>query len=657
MVFIVNANEQVVGLMSPFDNTGYLSMYDEARSYAYEIPASKGWSGTIVYVFLVYYTVKLLYSYGKRLMIVFILIMLAPIMGIVYAIEMVKGKSKTLTVWMKEFSFNVLIQSVHVLIYSVFMEIVYNQFMRNVSVITLIPYAILTILVFNVMMKSEKLIKKVFGLKANTLKDVTESVIQVSNTLLIGAALLKPAGTAIKNKIGSAYNGSVERTVNNRYKHLENPSDKVAKSKLATDIQKEIDRLKQEEIAQRKAVDANAINLGKNIFGGMAGLVSAVPLTFEAGPIEGTLANVNAFSKMHTRLDKIELPEMDEARIDELLEKYGMQPVNSNTSNPQPKVDKNGRIVLDTSKTHSKAKTVRSAAAAIATGGTTSIMKNAIQDRKEVQEVLDNPYASARIALLYNLQTRVLEEEEKLNSATDELKNNGFPPVYYMPQNGESSSTINMNLQLREEYRKELETNLRQAMQENPNIQPGEIVSRMLEYEVNNGKVPIELKDMQDIVDEIAKDHGYDSGTDLSENIRLTLSENIMDIAEGRESEISKDATTSEVIRKVELALKNNNWDENTSQSEIMNIVTQDLAEEIMNRLSANELVSVMTTAINREGTLNKKPVRQEFKKVVETAANVAELNTDLFEVAGEEKYNAEDLIQEILNRDIIDNS
>lgn len=47
MVFIINANEQIIAWMKPADNATVI--YDEVRSYAYEIPASKrmGWGNNV----------------------------------------------------------------------------------------------------------------------------------------------------------------------------------------------------------------------------------------------------------------------------------------------------------------------------------------------------------------------------------------------------------------------------------------------------------------------------------------------------------------------------------------------------------------------------------------------------------------------------------
>ncbi|MDR0979273.1 MAG: C40 family peptidase, partial [Lachnospiraceae bacterium] len=122
MIAVLSLNTTVISWFSTNDTL--TALYDTVRAYAYEIPASKGWGGTIVYVFLVYYLIKLLFFYFKRFFAVIVLTVMAPILGIAYAVEKMKGKNKSLKSWMKEYTYNVIIQTVHIIIYLVFMGII-----------------------------------------------------------------------------------------------------------------------------------------------------------------------------------------------------------------------------------------------------------------------------------------------------------------------------------------------------------------------------------------------------------------------------------------------------------------------------------------------------------------------------------------------------
>lgn len=613
-----------------------------------------------MYVFLIYYMIKLLLFYFKRVLVVDVLSILGPILGIMYAIEKVKGKSKSLTVWMKEFSFNILIQSIHVIIYCLFMNIIYS-FMKTTSIGKLVPYAIIMVLILNLMLRSEKIIKKIFGLKSNTIKDITDSVLQVSGSLMTAYAVAKPIYNFGKKKVVNAYEKGVENNVNNRYKHLENSLADVENSKLATDIQKQIDKLKQKEIEDRKAYNKNAMDLAKNVFGGMRGLVTSVPIMFESGPAEGTLSIIGAASDLNSRMKKIKDSDVDEDKLDELLRKYNITPAGSTTTTTTPSgaggssgTGPGGRTIrtfnTKKNKTYSVGKGIGGFALASATARTSTRAKNIRNDRREETEKVKNPSQTKKIELLYALQTKVLEEERKMNSSIETLRNKGFPPVYYTPGENESPQTVSMNLKLKEQYLQELETNLRQAMAGEPTVSR-DIVARHIEEQMaNTGKTSLDLADLQKVLDEIANEADLDVGSDFEKNIRNEVKRNAMNAAEGKETTINKDAIKAEVLQKVERALNNNNWDEHTSQNEIEKVVTSDVAEDVISKLSASELTSIITSAVNRKGSLKNKTVNAEFEPIVNSATKIAEMNKDAAEVTGEE-YNTEELIEKILDR------
>lgn len=694
MIVVINVNEQIVNSLSPSEDATV--MYDEARSYAYEIPASKGWTGTIIYVFLVYYMIKLLIFYFKRLMIVYLLAIMGPIMGLAYAIEMVKGKSRSFTTWMKEFSFNVIIQSVHVIIYSIFMNIIY-QFMKNVSIINLMPYAIIMILILNLMMRSEKIIKRVFGLKSNTMKDIADTVLQTSGTLMTGVALITPVYKMGRDKVIKKYNVAIDKSVDNKYKHLENPKEQIENSKLASDIQREIDRLKKAEKDQIKQYDANALKLGKSIMGGMVGMVSSVPIMFEKGPMEGTISIINSAGNLNYRLGEVKSGAINEKKIDELLEKYNMKPVNLtgdvSSSSSMPKgtttqSDAQGRATA--SSTSPKGTTTQSGAqsratapstttakqseetlntkkvknykapkgvlgfvAASASARTSTRVKNIIKDKIREDSKINDPYQTSRIELLYKLQTKVLEEESKLNGTIDELRNRKFPPVFYTPQENESNSSIAMNMALKEQYANLLEINLRQAMLGEPKVTKETVEEHITNYVSDNGYTPIKLDELQDLLDEIANEQDYDIDDGFEDNIKGEIAKNIINIVQDKSSTISREAVKDEIIEKIEQALERNDWNENATQSDIASVISKDVAEEVMQKLSAAELTNIITSVINTKGTLKNKPVMPEFEEIVNTATKIADIKTDISELAEEEKYNPEELINEILNKDI----
>ena len=226
--------------------------------------------------------------------------------------------------------------------------------------------------------------------------------------------------------------------------------------------------------------------------------------------------------------------------------------------------------------------------------------------------------------------------------------------MFYIPNENEDDRTVAINLKLKEQYSKELEINLRQAIAGDKIVDEESVNIELMEYTAKNGKSSINLKDLQNVLDEIAKKNDYDVGGDFTDNVRNTVQKNIVNIVEGKESSISKDAIRSEILQKVEKALNNNNWDETTTQNEIEMVVTKDVSDEVIQHLSAGELTSIITSAINSKGSLNKKTVDPEFEPIVNSASRIADMNKDAAELLGQE-YDTEELINAILNKDITD--
>ena len=153
----------------------------------------------------------------------------------------------------------------------------------------------------------------------------------------------------------------------------------------------------------------------------------------------------------------------------------------------------------------------------------------------------------------------------------------------------------------------------------------------------------------------IAQENDYDLGTEFENNLRGEIAKNAMDVVEDKETQINSEAIRDEVLRKVRQALENNNWDEESSKNDVMAIITKDIAEEVMGKIPASELTSIITSAINSEGSLKNKPVAPEFEQIVENAVKVADIKSDIAELSEDEKYDPEELINEILNKDILD--
>lgn len=282
MILILNFNEIAISWITPPGGAeASASIYEQMRSNAYEIPATKGWTGAIVYVFLVYYLIKMLFFYFKRVLIVYILAILSPAMGIAYSIQRINGKSKALGVWVKEFSFNVIIQFVHALIYTIMMNFILAM-IPNITATSAIPFSVLLFVLLNFILDVEDIIKNIFQIKANSLKSIVKTMFSLKNrflpAVLIGGAVYKAGKSAVVN----AYDKSLTNSLNLKYDQYKvDGNDEVSQA-----INKEIERLKQQEKDHTMQLNKASIDFAKSKFKGAVTLVTTVPAVFEE-PIAG----------------------------------------------------------------------------------------------------------------------------------------------------------------------------------------------------------------------------------------------------------------------------------------------------------------------------------------------------------------------------------
>ena len=135
---------------------------------------------------LVYLLLRFLFIYIKRFLVVAILTFMAPILGVTYSIDKIKdNKSQSFTNWLREYTFNVLLQSVHVLLYTVFVSLAFK--MAGTSVMG----TIMAVLLINFMFKAEVILKKIFGIKSGSIKDAIKSTAVIMGAGKIAKGFMK----------------------------------------------------------------------------------------------------------------------------------------------------------------------------------------------------------------------------------------------------------------------------------------------------------------------------------------------------------------------------------------------------------------------------------------------------------------------------------
>lgn len=142
---------------------------------------------TVLYLILVFYTIGFLVMYVKRVIMLAFLTMIAPLIAMTYPIDkMHDGNAQAFNMWIKEYLFNLLIQPLHLILYTMLIGSAIEFAKDNII------YAVVAL---GFMLQAEKIMRKFFGFdKATT--------VESGSTAALGGALAM-AGINQLKKIGS----------------------------------------------------------------------------------------------------------------------------------------------------------------------------------------------------------------------------------------------------------------------------------------------------------------------------------------------------------------------------------------------------------------------------------------------------------------------
>lgn len=115
----------------------------------------------VCYIALVLFTLFFIFTYFKRVLYMAFLTMVAPLVALTYPIDKINdGKAQAFNMWLKEYIFNLLIQPMHLLLYTMLITSAFELASSNI---------IYSIVAIGFIMPAEKLMRKFFGFeKAQT---------------------------------------------------------------------------------------------------------------------------------------------------------------------------------------------------------------------------------------------------------------------------------------------------------------------------------------------------------------------------------------------------------------------------------------------------------------------------------------------------------
>ena len=200
MILIMELNNSFVSFIIPKNSIGSeISLYETVRSRAYELKASRAIVGTVMYMLLVWYTLKFLIIYAKRFLAVMLLILFAPFTAASFAINKIKdGKTLIFNNWLKEYTFNVIIQGIHAFIYSLFVQIALNISEKSIAGI------ILAFVLIKFMADADKIIRSIFKIRSGGKNSILDNNLESGENAL-GYFMKNPINALAGAKIGKAY--------------------------------------------------------------------------------------------------------------------------------------------------------------------------------------------------------------------------------------------------------------------------------------------------------------------------------------------------------------------------------------------------------------------------------------------------------------------
>lgn len=115
----------------------------------------------IMFLVLVLFTIFFVFTYLKRVLYMAFLTLMAPLVALTYPIDKINdGKAQAFDMWLKEYIFNLLIQPMHLILYTILVTSAFELASKNIL------YSLVAI---GFMIPAEKLLRKFFGFeKAQT---------------------------------------------------------------------------------------------------------------------------------------------------------------------------------------------------------------------------------------------------------------------------------------------------------------------------------------------------------------------------------------------------------------------------------------------------------------------------------------------------------
>lgn len=639
ILIVITFNESLLQILPKETELG-TTIFQEIEAGMYQIDFVDSMLYIVVFLILLYYTIRFLFVYLKRYLTVMILIMMAPLMGIVYSIDRINGNKTSghFTIWLQEFTINVLIQFVHAVIYVVFVATVLQMIQQAASIATMI----IVFIMLKFMLEAEVLVKRMFKLNkaTNSLKDIKDATKgwEIATKAVFTGTVAKAIGSASvagAKKVGGLLVKPFKANANDS-RGRENTTQEGSRTqgRTLTNIDEKIEQERNNKDKSRAEIGKQLGKFALNATSGGALVVGSIPLII-LSPAKGIFTFTMGMKRLKAA--------------------YG-----SGTKIPYPKRNIKGPILIP------RRKVWYFVRGKFSTNFFRGIAPNALtkaySEYKNSPEKVKNMQQARNIEMKLAIGIDTLKEQQLIVKLP---KKNMFGET-----TGGDSTATKEQIKATKEFNKEIKNLLEGTSRKN-------VEKAVSNYFLTKTVHNIQFKN----VDEIAQNLEHIKvSEEFGANFKETLKLEIMNAALSS-NELSDDKTRIKIDKKLKKEIKQtakqarlhfkevrdpslpkeeNKVKENEQIYEALDKKIDDnTMGKVLEKMSVEDLTRVMHKTILQQDSIQKTNVRPEFAPVLLHLQELHELNEETRYNTGEAIYNIDDLVkqmkEELTKKDVLE--
>ena len=298
----------------------YYDLAEAMRNLTYEPGLVKSFVSTVLYLCMVYYLVKFLIIYFKRLFVTIILILLGPFMGVKFAIDRLKFKSSTsFTNWAKEYIFSVGTQTIHALVYTIFVGMAYATVKTTDTSITwdgltgqtqtaIMATCILAFIFFKFMTEAEKMLRGFLKLTGDTASNIMGDAESTDIKEIIGIPIFMKMykyakATPLPDYVKKKYESGKKYMKNNmeseyvkmrrselieKYKDAYEPDERNRMTEITSNIDDKIETILRAEFKNKLDAASERISTAGTIAWNSGQIIAGLPVAVIGNTLIGT---------------------------------------------------------------------------------------------------------------------------------------------------------------------------------------------------------------------------------------------------------------------------------------------------------------------------------------------------------------------------------